>query len=251
MTSSLGKDAMRRTWEDSFEEQVRSGAYNTAPVEALVRNVSYHLRAQFPSGVPPGLSFLEMGCGAGPNLVWLAEKGLTVSGVDIAPTALALAHERLRRGGHEALTGNLLEGSVTDVPLPDASFDGILESCVFQHLAREDRARAFAEVRRLLKPGGVFAGYLLSDAHTIYQDKRHRELADDPGTLVLEEGGSKLYLSNIGLAHFFRREEFAGLLHGFRVVDPCAATYELPLEEAKRRGYGRYLQGMWAVYAVK
>jgi SAM-dependent methyltransferase len=192
-----------------------------------------------------------MGCGAGPNLIWLAQKGVRVSGIDIAPTALALARKNLKKAGGEKRVDDLVEGSVAAVPFEDGRFDGIIESCVFQHLTRDDRRAAFGEVRRLLKPGGIFVGYMLSDAHTTFQKRSSEQLPDDPGTLMLKDGGSKVYLTNIGLSHFFRREEFAEYLAGFTEVDPCSTVYELPRREARRRGYETYVQGMWTVYAVK
>ena len=198
-----------------------------------------------------GLHFLEVGCGAGPNLVWLAQKGIRVSGVDIAPTALMLARQTLEVAGCANRIGRLVEGSASAVPFDDGSFDGILEACVFQHLPRTDRAKAFQEVRRLLKPGGVFVGYMLDAGHTVFQSKQADQLPDDPGTLILTEGKSKIYLTNIGVSHFFTRGEFPEYLAGFSVVDPCLSTYYLPREEAQRRGYPEYLQSMWTVYAVK
>lgn len=236
-------------WQESFEEQIAHDACNTAPVEALVRTVSYWLRGRYTVADYPKLRFLEMGCGAGANLLWLARKGIRVSGIDLAPNALALARTNFARAGCVERVDELVEGSVAATPFPDASFDGVIEACVFQHLDRADRIAAFREVGRLLKPGGIFAGYMLDAGHTIYQKKGAQEGPDDPGTLVLEEGGSKFYLSNIGLSHFFRREEFDLLLSGFDLVDPCLATYFLPREEARKRGYDVYLQSMWAVYA--
>jgi len=242
---------MQRRWEASFQEQVARQAYNTAPVEALVRAVSYHLRERFSDRALRDLHFLELGCGAGPNLLWLAQRGFRVSGVDISPTALALARKRLERAGADDRVGSLLEASVSDVPLKGGSFDGILEACVFQHLPKADRARAFAEVRRLLKPGGLFVGYMLDVGHTVFQAKRGEQLPDDPGTLELTDGRSRLYLTNIGVSHFFCFEEFSDLLAGFSVIDPCLTTYYLPRDEARRRGYTEYLQSMWTVYAIK
>lgn len=241
----------KRLWEESFEEAIAWGAYNTAPVEALVRTVSYYLRERMLSGDYRGLHFLEMGCGAGPNLLWLAQKGIRVSGVDIAPTALRLARATLERHGCADRVGHLVEGSVSKVPLDDGTFEGIVEACVFQHLPRAERVAAFGEVRRLLRPGGLFVGYMLEAGHTVYQAKRAQELPDDPGTLVLQEGGSKVYLTNIGVSHFFRRGEYDELLAGFSVIDPCLTTYYLPRFEARKRGYPEYLQSMWTVYAVK
>ena len=247
---SLAKDP-KALWEQSFEEQIARGAYNTAPVEALVRNIAYYLRARHRAEDHGKLHFVEMGCGAGPNLVWLGEKGIRVSGVDIASNALRLARENLERSGLAGRIGELVEASVTRTPFPDASFDGIIESCVFQHLDRPSRSQAFAEVSRLLKPGGLFVGNMLAQGHSTFENRKGEQLPDDPGSLYLADGTSKFHLTNIGLAHFFAEDEFRSLLPGFEVVDPLLSTYHLPREEAKRRGYDRYLQAMWTVYAVK
>jgi len=242
---------MEETWERSFQAQIEAQAYNTAPVEAVVRTVAYWLRANHQPSEHAKLHFLDLGCGAGPNMVWLAEKGIRVSGIDISPTALGLAKRNLARLG---LSGRLDLGSITELPYPDSSFDGVVEACVLQHLDRADRLRAFAEVARVLKPGGVFAGYLLSQSHSLFKAGADSAAEGDAGTLMLRQSGksaTNFHLSNIGLAHFFARDEFARLLPGFRMVDPCMTDYDLPRDEAARRGYSGYRQGMWALYAVK
>lgn len=241
----------KQTWTDSFREQIAKQAYNTAPVEALVRTISYHFRDRYTQEELTNLHFLEMGCGAAPNLLWLAQKGIWVSGLDIAANALELARASFQHFGVSDKLKSLVEGSVTSAPFPDESFDGILESCVFQHLQREDREKAFSEVGRLLKPGGIFVGYMLDVGHSTYVKECAREMSDDPGTLMLQDGTSKVHLTNIGLAHFFRKEEFSQLLSGFSVVDPCLTSYYLPKAEAAKRGYSEYLQSMWIVFAVK
>jgi SAM-dependent methyltransferase len=238
---------MKQLWEDSFEEQIARGAYNTAPVEALIRNVAYWLRDQ----PKRPLHFLEMGCGAGPTLVWLAQKGITVSGIDIATNALELARQNLTRNGYTDRIGELVEGSVVQTPFPDASFDGILESCVFQHIPRAERIAAFREVGRLLKPGGIFVGHMLADAHSTFQKMKGHQLPDDPGSVFLNDGSSKIHLTNIGLTHFFSKDEYAELLPGFSVVDPCMTSHYLPKAEARKRGYDEYLQAQWTVVAIK
>ncbi|MFT3694661.1 MAG: class I SAM-dependent methyltransferase [Kofleriaceae bacterium] len=242
---------MKRLWEDSFDEQIARGAYNTAPVEALIRSTAYWLRDRTTAGKTEPLHFLEMGCGAGPTLVWLAQKGIKVSGVDIAVNALELARANLTRQGYADRIGSIVESSVTKTPFADATFDGVIESCVFQHLPRADREETFREVSRILKPGGLFVCHVLADAHTTFQKMKDKQLPGDPGSLQLEDGSSKIHLTNIGLAHFFAKDEFAKLLPGFSVVDPCLTTYYLPRSEAKKRGYDEYLQAMWTVVAVK
>lgn len=238
-------------WDASFKEQIALQAYNTAPVEAVIRNASYFLRNRFSAEELRRLHFLEMGCGAGSNMLWLAQKGITVSGVDISSVSLELARLNLERAGYGDRINRLIECSVTSVAFQDEWFDGIIEACVFQHLAKLDRERAFREVARLLKPGGLFVGYMLDVGHTIFQMKQGEQVRDDPGTLILADGRSKIYLSNIGLCHFYGREEIMQLLEGFSMVDPCLTTYYLPQEEARKRGYAEYLQSMWTVYAIK
>src|SRR5689334_13546392 len=117
-------DTAKQVWERSFAEQIARHAYNTAPVEALVRTVAYHLREHETHELNSTLHFLEMGCGAGPNLVWLAKRGIQVSGIDIAPSALELTRNNLEANGCSAKLRHLVEGSVAEVSLPDASFDG-------------------------------------------------------------------------------------------------------------------------------
>ncbi len=245
------QETMKQIWENSFEEQIAQQAYNTAPVEALARSISYYLRDYYPDGDFSNLHFLEMGCGAGPNLTWLGNKGIHISGVDISSKALELCRKNLTHAGLENKIGKLLESSVTKIPFDDQSMDGVIEACVFQHLNKEDRENSFSEVKRVLKPGGLFVGYMLDAGHTIFQEKQNQQLSDDPGTLILEEGKSRFYLSNIGLSHFFRKEEYFQIFDGFSVVDPCLTTYYLPQGEAKKRGYPEYLQSMWTVYAIK
>ncbi len=242
-------------WNESFAEQSARRAFNTAPVESLVRNVSYHLRDRFPGNADDpaisGLHFLEIGCGAGPNLRWLAARGLKVSGIDVSTSALALARETLAASGLADRVVELREGRAGHLPFPDGSLDGVVEACVLQHVDREERIAAFSEIGRVLKPGGLFCGYMLGTEHTVYRLEKGRELTGDPGTLRLEDGLSKIYLTNLGTCHFYRAEELRDLLAGFALVDPCPIHYALPRFEAKKRGYDEYIQAMWAVYAVK
>lgn len=239
-------------WNTAWIEQDTRQAFNTAPVEAVVRTVSYYLRAHEKNDSSSlSLRFLDIGCGAGPNLVWLARKGIRVTGMDISPRALDLANRHLCESGCIDRLDFLCVGRAGHAPFPDGSFDGIVESCVFQHLIKEERDAAFGEVKRLLKPGGLFVGYMLDRGHSVFQARKNEQQSDDLGTLWLSDGGSKFHLTNLGICHFFSRAEILGLLSDLSVVDPCVCIYDLPHEEARRRGYAEYRQHMWTVYAVK
>jgi hypothetical protein len=78
----------------------------------------------------------------------LAERALSVTGLDIAPEAIAHARE------HSAAPGvTFLEGSCAAMPLPDAAFDLVVSFEVIEHL--EDWHAFLLESRRVLAPGGI------------------------------------------------------------------------------------------------
>jgi SAM-dependent methyltransferase len=94
--------------------------------------------------LPAQARILDAGCGSGRNMVELAHHGI-VTGVELSGTSLQLARER------EA--GEVLEGSVMDMPFDDSSFDLTVSLDVIEHL--EDDVGALRELRRVTKPGGA------------------------------------------------------------------------------------------------
>ncbi|HXN49521.1 MAG TPA: methyltransferase domain-containing protein, partial [Bryobacteraceae bacterium] len=92
---------------------------------------------------------LDAGCGTGYGCAALAGQALSVTGLDIAPEAIAHARE------HSAAPGvEFLEGSCSAMPLPDAAFDLVISFEVIEHL--EDWNAFLLESRRVLAPGGIF-----------------------------------------------------------------------------------------------
>src|SRR5262249_40026777 len=70
------------------------------------------------------------------------------------------------------------------LPFADASFDAVIANHMLFHV--EDRARAFGEVRRMLRPGGLFVSTTVGRDHL----RQLRELAPpQPGTQFAEARG--------------------------------------------------------------
>lgn len=104
-----------------------------------------------------GLRILEVGCGRGFWLRQLVQWGAAperVVGVDLIP-------ERLDEAARLSAPGvGLAVGSGASLPLPDGSFDVVLQSTVFTSILDDGvRARVAAEMRRVLRPGGFVLWY--------------------------------------------------------------------------------------------
>ena len=97
---------------------------------------------------------LELGCGCGNVGLWLAAPGFAVRGIDIAPTAVAVAQENADADGLNAVfcVGNVVELA----EFADDSFDFVYDSHLIHCIIGDDRAKLFANVRRVLRPGGYF-----------------------------------------------------------------------------------------------
>lgn len=94
-----------------------------------------------------GRRILDAGCGSGPLLADLKERGASVAGFDASPAMIRLAQKRL---GDEA---DLQVADLTQLlPYDDDAFDDALAVLVLHYL--EDWSRPLVELRRVLKPGG-------------------------------------------------------------------------------------------------
>ena len=96
---------------------------------------------------------LDAGCGAGRMSRYLADRGCLVEGVDLSPGMVAMA-----RRDHPDLVFTV--ASLTDLPYPDDQFAGVLLWYSIIHTPPAGQARIFAEVSRVLRPGGqVLVGF--------------------------------------------------------------------------------------------
>ena len=103
----------------------------------------------------PGQRVLDFGCGPGSISVGLAsavDPG-EFHGVDMEESQIELARAAARAGGHDNATFHV--GDVTALPFEDGYFDAAHCHAVLMHVP--DTEGTLAEVKRVLKPGGIIA----------------------------------------------------------------------------------------------
>jgi SAM-dependent methyltransferase len=95
-------------------------------------------------GLPQPARILDAGCGSGRNMVELDRLG-TVTGVELSDTSVKVARERG--------VGDVIEGSVLEMPFETDSFDLAVSLDVIEHLDQD--LDALRELRRVIAPGGA------------------------------------------------------------------------------------------------
>jgi cyclopropane fatty-acyl-phospholipid synthase-like methyltransferase len=99
---------------------------------------------------------LDAGCGTGENALLAASRGADVTGIDVAPTAIARARAKAAERG---LTARFEVADARDLGRLGLTAGTVIDSGVFHVFGDEDRARYVASLAAVLRPAG--ACYLL------------------------------------------------------------------------------------------
>lgn len=141
--------APEQYWEDRYagSDRVWSGKVN-------------RVLADIAANLAPGRA-LDLGCGEGADVLWLAQHGWTATGVDISPTAIRRAAEAAEAAGLTADRVRFLTGDLAE--LPDGPYDLVTASFLHSpvELPREGILRRAA---KQVAPGG----HLLITSHAAF-----------------------------------------------------------------------------------
>lgn len=101
----------------------------------------------------PHFAVLDIGCGTGALdlLIKDVHPGVTLTGIDPDPRALARAGRKAQRAG---VAVRFDRGFADALPYPDESFDRVFSSMMLHHVPRAEKLGVLSDVRRVLKPGG-------------------------------------------------------------------------------------------------
>ncbi len=156
-----------------------------------IRKEVEELRPHF-SGKSPKV--LDIGCGSGVLLhKTFAPMGFDCYGVDLSP-------ERMERARRDYPEMTFAVGSMKSSPFPDDTFDLVVSTQMVEHLLDDDLEPSFAEMSRLVKPGGLVMittrydedmsqGHnVCPDCHAVYRYSQHLQSFDIPRMTALLEG---------------------------------------------------------------
>ena len=107
---------------------------------------------------------IDMGCGAGNYAIYLASVGFNVTGIDISPSAIALAEANAKKNSVTCrfVAADILGG----LPEIIETFDFAYDWSLLHHVFPEDRKRYVETVHRLLVPSGTYLSVCFSEKDT-------------------------------------------------------------------------------------
>jgi SAM-dependent methyltransferase len=141
------------SWDPVWDDVYRTRAWGQYPGEDVIRFVQRHFGAVPERG---RVRLLEVGCGAGANLWYMAREGYSVHGIEGSATAVQLAAERLDREcpGWRERGGRVEAADMARVAAPAASFDAVLDVVALCYSAFSEASRTYAELARVTRPDG-------------------------------------------------------------------------------------------------
>jgi cyclopropane fatty-acyl-phospholipid synthase-like methyltransferase len=103
---------------------------------------------------------LDVGCGTGEHVLFLADRGLEAVGIDGAPRAIQKAVAKAAARGIEA---HFEVVDALDIPRRLGLFDTVIDSGLFHVFSDEERPRFRASLAAVLRPGGTYLMMCFSD----------------------------------------------------------------------------------------
>lgn len=167
---------------EDFEEEYGSRAHSghRATAFLLGREKIDRLLADRLRTLSAGARVLDAGCGTGHQVADMVNAGFNAVGVEPSP--------EMRRRAKALNPGvDVVDGSITDLPFDDASFDAVIALEVLRYLPRSDNLAAYREMHRVLRPDGMIIVTMVNrwaiDGYVIWEKLlTRRSLSDDGPT---------------------------------------------------------------------
>lgn len=209
-----------------FEEQYRQSGVRpqrSYPNEALIQFVA---RRWFSQNLQDRkkIKILEVGSGSGANLWMLAKEGFDAYGIDCSPSGIKVAREVMK--DKWGVSAEMSVATFDQLPFGGETFDAVVDVVSLQHVPIADSYQILREIARVLKPGGAFFSYRLSQSSSMFTMAEDRKIDE----CTLENiSNPKFPLNNNGTTSFWNeklvREIYANCGFEVNLIDQVRRTY--------------------------
>ena len=147
--------------ESTYAFKKSAGFNNYLRKNRTIENCCAFMEAE----IKQSYSILDIGCGPGTITSGFAKMAphAAVTGIDIHDSQIQLAKKYAQAESYQNLA--FQQGSIFELPFPDNSFDLVFVQTVFVHIP--DHPKALAEIKRVLKPNGIFANREIINSYVI------------------------------------------------------------------------------------
>ncbi|MFA7238478.1 MAG: methyltransferase domain-containing protein [Sulfuricellaceae bacterium] len=195
------------SWDPVWEKVFSSQAWGKYPGEDLIRFVARNFY-----GAPDrsAVKLLEVGCGPGANLWFMAREGFTVYGIEGSQTAVDQARARLD-AECPGWKGQLWCGDMGRIPMEDGFFDAVIDNEAVYCNAYETSRHIYQEMARVTRKGGKLF------ARTFAQGSWGSDTGEKLGHNAWRVAEGPLL--NKGYARFTNDSEIEDLFQGFGIQE--------------------------------
>lgn len=151
---------------------------------------------------------LDVGCGLGRHANYLATRGSTCFGIDASEAGLEYARTQAKAA---SLRVEYRAAPFYELPFGDGTFDAIVAWNVIYHGDRDLAQRAIDEFRRVLVPGGLYLGTMLSKRNRDYGVGREIR----PDTFVVDDATDDKVHPHL----YASAADVVGLHRGFELLE--------------------------------
>ena len=138
------------SWDQKWEEIHKGREWGKYPSEPLIRFISGNFLKCNSNKL---VKVLELGCGTGANLWFVAREGLEVHGLDGSQAAIEKTRNRLDKEV-PGWCGKVFVGDMIDLPYENDVFDAVIDIEAVTHNKFENSKSIYKEALRVLKPKG-------------------------------------------------------------------------------------------------
>ncbi|KUK83413.1 MAG: Methyltransferase type 11 [Microgenomates bacterium 39_6] len=141
-----GKKNNHNRWDDIYRNPEEYQYYNLNDTHPDMSKVADYFKKR---GVE---KVLDVGCGIGSNMLFLAGLGFSITGIDSSPNAISRLNKIIEKAD---ITGKAVVADFQNIPFASHLFDAIISVQTINH-GKEDKVRkAITEIERVLVPGGA------------------------------------------------------------------------------------------------